>query len=90
MEFDPQYFESLAAHSTDYLSYGDVLVYVTASNLWAFVLHGVINDGIIGDLKRRGYQVVWAREPMGDMLPCTVNQYYVGQRVLEFSHYAII
>lgn len=90
LEFDQKYFDGLAQHSNDYLSYGGTLVFVSSANLWAFVLHGMITDEIKADLKRRGYQVVWAREAMPSMRSCTVNEYYIGQKLVEFWYYAFV
>lgn len=90
MDFDPRYFAGMASHTTDYLSYGDVLVHVSAANLWAFVLHGVITNADLDDLKSRGYQVIWAREAMLHLQPCSVNSYYIGQRTFDFTFYAFI
>jgi hypothetical protein len=90
LEFDKKYFSQLAEHSTDFISYGDVLIFVSAANLWAFVLHGTITREIMDDLASRGYQVLWAREAMADLQTCTVNQYYIGQRSLDFGYYALL
>ncbi len=92
---DAKEFARMAEHSNDFIFYpsGEVCVYVSQVNLWAFVLSAKQKDlsEVRSDLARRGYHVLFSNVNSPGFETCNIpNETWIFDQLVHFTRYAYL